>query len=277
MKKFLLPVFALISISCRAQKIELNGTYQGKNMYIQNSYAGTALCTEKVLVNGTEVSIAQESAYEIHLDSMHFKTGDPLKIEIYHKPDCIPKVLNDNSTPKKGFYIESIKIDTVDGSGILKWVVTEDRDCIDFEIQQFRWNKWITIDTVPNKHMDGKTEYSWKIPLHSGKNEVRLYQKNDCISRTAECSNAKDQVRTISYCGNGIKFNTETDYEVYDQYGTAKMKGHAAYISFEDLEKGQYFLNYDDKMGEFIVSRNKSGNKETGKIRSGSKSVKVEK
>lgn len=56
MKRGFLILFALtLSLLGFAQKIELEGTYQGKNIYVQNPSSGTeSYCTEKVLVNGKE-------------------------------------------------------------------------------------------------------------------------------------------------------------------------------------------------------------------------------
>ncbi len=44
----------------------------------------------------------------------------------------------------------------------------------------------------------------------------------------------------------------ETMYEIYDQYGNIVKKGYGSKIDVSNLPKGGYFLNYDNKMGEFI-------------------------
>ena len=44
----------------------------------------------------------------------------------------------------------------------------------------------------------------------------------------------------------------ETMYEIYDQYGNIVKRGFASTIDVSNLVKGGYFLNYDNKMGEFI-------------------------
>ena len=45
---------------------------------------------------------------------------------------------------------------------------------------------------------------------------------------------------------------TETMYEIYDQYGNVVKRGFGSSIDATNLTKGGYFLNYDNKMAEFI-------------------------
>jgi hypothetical protein len=40
-------------------------------------------------------------------------------------------------------------------------------------------------------------------------------------------------------------------YEIYDQYGNIVKKGNGAKVDVSNLPKGNYFINYDSKMGEF--------------------------
>lgn len=44
----------------------------------------------------------------------------------------------------------------------------------------------------------------------------------------------------------------ETMYEIYDQYGNIVKKGFGNKVDVSNLPKGGYFLNYDNKMGEFV-------------------------
>lgn len=74
----------------------LEGSYQGKNISVQNPFTEDGYCTQYVIVNGVQVLDSvetQKSAYEIDLTSLDLNTGSAVKIEIYHNPDCMPKVL----------------------------------------------------------------------------------------------------------------------------------------------------------------------------------------
>ena len=44
----------------------------------------------------------------------------------------------------------------------------------------------------------------------------------------------------------------ETMFEIYDQFGNIVKKGFASTVDASNLAKGAYYLNYDNKMGEFI-------------------------
>ncbi len=122
----LIIVFLGISFSMYAQAhkplfpmMVIEGNYQGKNLYVQNpaSEDNKGFCTKQVLVNGKQYAFIRESAFIIQLDTMNFKLGEPIKIEIEYANDCKPKVIYDNSTPKRTPDID-LKIDS---TGVLRW------------------------------------------------------------------------------------------------------------------------------------------------------------
>jgi hypothetical protein len=119
MKKNLYTLMLIFGfILCHAQVIILEGRYVNKNLFIQNPYSGKAFCTDKVLVNGKEVAFAAESAFELKLNTLGYQAGDSLRIEIFHKADCKPKVLMDNSTPRHDLPVIDL---SVDSNGVLRW------------------------------------------------------------------------------------------------------------------------------------------------------------
>ncbi len=92
------------TIDCNvpAGQVVLQGTYQGKNIYVQNPYSNCTdttirFCTESVTINDS-ISLPKDtiaaSAYRIPLTSFGFKEGDPITIVIKHFANCTPKVLN---------------------------------------------------------------------------------------------------------------------------------------------------------------------------------------
>ncbi len=108
-----------------AGSIVIQGEYQQRNIYIQNSisYSGVGYCTYAVLVNGQYTSDELNSdAFEISLDQFQLEMGAPVLIEIKYKDDgCVPKVLNpDALLPNPTFETSSISIDK---KGLLHWVI----------------------------------------------------------------------------------------------------------------------------------------------------------
>ncbi len=243
--------------------MELTGAYQEKNIYIQNPFAGsgTGFCTIKVLVNGKETSDSiNSSAFEINLKKYNFKYGDSINIQIYHKPDCKPKVLltDWHRRQKSTFELVSIQLDT---NGILYWKTKNERDKLPFIVEQFRWNKWIKVGEVDGKGGKEENEYSLKVLLHSGENQIRVKQmdhtsKYPNISQPAKVVIGKiSSIPGINQTEKTIVFNTETIYEIYDEAGNIVKKGTGKTADCSALPKGIYYLNYDNKTIELLIRK----------------------
>jgi hypothetical protein len=262
-RHFFLFFVLITSAFSKAQTstIVLEGKYKGKNLYIQNPTSTEGYCTQKVLVNEKEVTFSNTSAFEIKLDSMGFKIGDSVKVELFHKNDCLPKVLNNNINPKRVSYIESI---SVDSNAILHWKVQYADTTNRFIVEQFRWNKWIKIQEVAGK--DNVYEYSYKVLPHSGKNQFRVkVNLKDEFSRTVDYNSTTEVKIMPCSLKNEIAFDTETDYEIYDQLGGFVKKGRGKIITLSELVTGDYYLNYDNKMGQFVIKKDKDGTTKIGK------------
>jgi hypothetical protein len=260
MKRGFLILFTLPLLSF-AQKIELEGTYQGKNIYVQNPVANTGkgFCTEKVLVNGKEVAVSYTNAYEIKLDSIGFKIEDTIKIEIFHKVDCKPKVITPFYTPKGNFDLVSIHIDS---SYVLHWITKNEINKLTYTIEQFRWNKWVKIGEVDGKGGIHENAYSFQTKPHSGLNILRVKQVASGKSRISKTAEIEVPDLDIQIIGNkhklweAIHFNKKTMYELYDRKGDIVKKGDGINIGIKGLEQNFYYLNYDNKT-ETITIRSK--------------------
>jgi hypothetical protein len=58
--------------------------------------------------------------------------------------------------------------------------------------------------------------------------------------------------KEISFFAKGKQDKpVETMYEIYDQYGNIVKKGYGSKVDVSNLPKGGYYLNFDNKMGEF--------------------------
>jgi hypothetical protein len=106
---FHIILMSILLISCAATKdvithppsnygiMEFEGTFQGKNVYVQNPFEGDSFCAFSVVINDSlkmDPADVQYSAFEIDLIGFGFNIGDPVKVRIYHGDDCLPKVLN---------------------------------------------------------------------------------------------------------------------------------------------------------------------------------------
>jgi len=243
--------------------IILEGNYQGKNLYVQNPFGsgGVGFCVTEVLVNGNiTTDEINSSAFEVDFKPHKLNIGEKVEIKIKHKEDCKPKVLNPEVLkPKSTFEVIAM---TVDKDGNLKWSTKSETGKLAYAVEQFRWNKWVKVGEVDGIGTPSTNNYTFKVTPHSGKNQVRVRQTDysgqprlskpvDFVSDVKEVTFAPIKVsKDITFVAN--EKPSETMYEIYDQYGNVVKRGYGSSIDASNLTKGGYFLNYDNKMGEFI-------------------------
>ncbi|MBI4646174.1 MAG: hypothetical protein HY738_06130, partial [Bacteroidia bacterium] len=261
MKKYLLPflIFSFLSLSIAAQssEIKLDGIFQGKNLYVVNPFAssGVGFCVYEVTVNGqVTTDEINSSAFEIDLSTFQFQLGDKIIIEIKHKDNCLPKVLNPEVLkPKSTFNVTTIEVDK---EGMLNWTTTDEAGSLTFVAEQFRWNKWVKVGEVEGRGNVGPNTYSVKVNPHSGENKFRVkqidYSKKPRYSNEVVYRSIIPAVTiTNKKFDEQITFSAETMYEIYDYYGTLKLKGFGSTVDISKLTKGKYFVNFDNIMDQF--------------------------
>ncbi|MFI5203531.1 MAG: hypothetical protein ACHQF2_03455 [Flavobacteriales bacterium] len=242
------------SVYSQSSKLTLNGHYLGQNLYVQNplSSTGVGFCTKQVFINGKEAQGEfNSSAYVIDFVLNGIKLDDSINVEIIHEIDCTPKVLQPMHPPIRQplFELVSIKVDT---SGKLTWVTKKETTKLFYTVEQYRWNKWITIGTVDSRGSDSISTYTLPVNIHSGENKFRVKQTPPysklCISKVATCvSPAKPPKVTVDNVKEKISFSCFTTYELYDQYGNMLSRGEGTEADLKICRKGKtYFLNYDN-------------------------------
>ena len=255
----------IVSIKGFAQGgvIILEGNYQGKNLYVQNPFGsgGVGFCVTEVLVNGNiTTDETNSSAFEIDFKSHKLAIGEKVEIKIKHKDDCKPKVLNPEVLKPKSTF-EVIEM-SVDKDLTFKWNTKGETGKLTYTIEQFRWNKWVKVGELDGVGTAVTNNYEFKVSPHSGKNQFRVKQTDysgqprlskpvDFNSTSCDVSFSPQKVSKEINFDCGGKPN-ETMFEIYDQYGNIVKRGFGNKIDCTNLPKGGYFLNYDNKMGEFV-------------------------
>ncbi|TND10373.1 MAG: hypothetical protein FD123_15 [Bacteroidetes bacterium] len=259
---FTLLVLFLASFGVKSQVILVEGNYQGKNLYVQNPFAsnGIGFCVYEVRVND-QVSIDEiaSSAFEIDLRNYKLNPGDKVEVKIFHKGDCKPKVLNPEVLkPKSTFEVTTMDVKKEGNDYILKWQTRNESGKLTYIVEQFRWNKWVKVGEVDGTGLGGPNDYSFKVVPHSGQNQFRVkqvdYTGQPRVSRAAPYTSPTPEIKfepvkadkEITFIGG------ETMYEIYDQFGNIVKKGFGGKIDLNGLARGGYFLNYDNKTGEFF-------------------------
>ncbi len=175
-------ILSLIAILCSigslsAGTIVLEGNYMGKNIFVKNPYGGSGVgfCVFEVTINGKlSPDEVNQSAFEIDFNNHDLKLGDKVLINIKHKDDCKPEVLNaEVLRPKSTFKTEKISFGK---DGVLNWNTSNETGKLDYIVEQFRWNKWVKVGEVTGKGTPGNHSYSFKITPHSGENKARVKQ-----------------------------------------------------------------------------------------------------
>lgn len=240
----------------------IEGKYQNKNLYIQNSYSesGVGFCTYEVTING-QVSTDEMDSKTIEIDfaSLPIAVGSKVVVEIKHKNDCTPKILNPEVLkPKSTFEMVDIKINK---KGLLSWTTINEQEKLPFVIEQFRWNKWIKVGEIIGNGNNGNgtatNEYRFQTVAHSGENKFRIKQtgfsgsekKSPNVSFTSKVE--PPSVKTDEATSD-IQFSSETLFEIYDLYGNVVKYGFSNSLNTANLPKGSYFLCYDNIVTEYI-------------------------
>lgn len=240
----------------KADEIVLEGTFQGDNLFVKNPFApsGVGFCVYEVTVNGlTTTDEINSSAFEVDLSLYGFQTGEALTVEIKYKEGCKPMVLNPEVIkPRATFETVSIEVK----NDAINWQTTKEAGSLNFEIEQFRWNKWITIGSIKGS---GKVEggiYTTPVRIHSGQNRFRVkqtdYRGKPKYSQETTITSPKPAVTfTPSRVDEILTFSAPTMYEIYDVYGGIIFKGYGKEVKVSGLQKGKYYLNMDNKLTTF--------------------------
>lgn len=255
---FLLFLPCFIVGSALSGVIVLEGNYQGKNLYVQNPFAGSGVgfCTYEVSLNGNVTTDEiNSSAFEIDFTPFQLELGAKVEIQIKHKDDCVPKVLNPEVLkPKSTFEIVNIEVTK---EGVLDWSCSSETGQLPYIIEQFRWNKWVKIGELEGKGAKGTNHYSFKVIPHSGENKFRVKQIDFSRQpRYSPIAKSRSMDPPVTFApqkvSDKIIFSAETMYEIYDAYGNIVKKGFGKEMDCTNLKRGSYFLNYDNEMGKFI-------------------------
>jgi hypothetical protein len=259
----LLLFFVLISAYFVRADLSIEGSYQGKNLYVQNpeDEDGFGFCATKVTVNGDVMpGGVSRSAFEIDFSLFNIQIGDPVFIVIEHNNGCTPKILNPEVLlPRSTFTVTEM---SVSNDGLLKWTTTGEQGKLPYIIEQYRWNKWVSAGEVDGIGTPQSNSYEFKITPHSGENKIRVVQvdhsgskkrsdEKTFTSAVPEVEMSPKKVKTdIRFTANGK--DAETRYEIYDAYGNLFKKGFGSSVNCTNLRKGAYYINFDNKYEKFI-------------------------
>ena len=236
MKNILFLTFLLLIGNTVLAALSIEGSYQGKNLIIQNPEDpdGFGYCATKVTVNGNIMpGSTGASAFEIDFSIFNLHIGQQVFIVIEHNSGCVPKILNPEVLlPKSTFKVAEI---TVSNGGKLSWKTTDENGKLPFIVEQYRWDKWVEVGQVQGKGKSAEANgYDFQVVAHSGLNTIRVIQIDHTGSkRTSKevkfTSNLPEVKKSPIRVKDDIKFTAserpiETKYEIFDAYGNIVKK-----------------------------------------------------
>jgi hypothetical protein len=259
MKKIIVSALFLLAggLAAFAGTIVIQGKYQNKNLYVQNGFSGSGVgfCTYEVLINGqVTTDEINSSAFEIDFSQFQIKPGTEVKVEIRHKDDCTPKVLNPEALKPKATF-EPLSIN-VNDQGSIAWSVKNEQGSLPFLVEQYRWNKWITVGEVMGEGSAEKHEYKFQVSPHSGLNRFRVKQVGfaGTVKYTKEItlnSTLTPLTFSTSKDSREVILSGESMYEIYDNYGNIVKKGYGKEIDVSSFNKGLFYLCFDNQVVDF--------------------------
>ena len=263
MKQLLIVFFLFVLKVSLGSTLSVEGTYQGKNLYIQNPMSddGFGYCATKVTVNGDVMPGGTNmGAFEIDFANFNIAIGEPVFIVIDHNDGCTPKILNPEVLlPRSTFVVTAINVSS---TGKLTWKTTGEQGKLPFQIEQYRWDKWVTIGEVDGKGSSGNNAYEFLVSPHSGQNTIRVVQVDHSGSKRESKqvtfkSNLAQVVKSPAKVKDMIYFSSngkpsETRFEIFDAYGNIVKKGVGASVNCQNLIPGAYYINFDNVNEKFI-------------------------
>ena len=141
----------------------------------------------------------------------------------------------------------------IDSNNVITWMVLNDQDNVVYQLQEFRWNKWILLGEVNSKGK-GTNSYRFEDKDICDIYNIRVRQKNNitCFSKKVKNKHWAP-VLFAKGCGRpDIRFRLSTRYEVYDSYGNIVLSGCGDRVEIDHLKRGTYYINYGKEMSKFL-------------------------
>jgi len=244
------------------QEIHLEGIYNGTNLYVLNPSIETdsnLFCVKAVYVNNMQTADPIASnAFEIDFSLLQLKEGEKLNVRILHLSSCKPLIINPNAIKvSTAFSFTTPRIDRKNNE--LTWSVEGTIDSNPFLIEQFKWDKWVIVEKIYPGDSITFNNYRHEPIFHSNRNVFRIRHVDktgfERISREVRFIARVEDVNIISNrVSEWIYFTKETQYEIYDEKGFFITEGYGKDIDIRELDKGRYWINFDNKT-EIVVKR----------------------
>ena len=240
----LMPAFATVD------NLQVSGYYFGENLIVINPMIGDHYAVESVKVNDipTEDEI-NSSVFEIDFEALDLKIGSRVEVKISYVVSSVkPEIYNPEALePESNFSFVGCSFDKKDQKII--WSIEGSPGEESFEIEHYRWEKWVRIGMVEPGESIAYNQYSKKVDAHSGKNlyRIKIIDSKGMINYSPALKylsrEAEIAIVNKKY-DEEIVFSGSTMFQLYDEKGILIRSGISDRIDVRDLDEGKYWVNY---------------------------------
>jgi hypothetical protein len=234
----------------------VKGHYFGENLIINNPSDGGEFCVKEVVVNGDKTqNQLLSNAFEVDLGCHNLEYGTEIVIEISHNDECSPVIVNPEALEaESNFSFKKEKWNRREEK--MNWNIVGKPGDENFEIQQYRWEKWVTITTHNTADSIAENYYENTLIPHNGRNlyRIKIVDKlgNTIYSSDIKCNSRNEEVFLVSSkIKEKIIFTAQTFYQIYTEQGVFIKSGFGLEVDVSNFEKGEYWINYDTNTESF--------------------------
>lgn len=148
----------------------------------------------------------------------------------------------------------------IDNNTILHWHTSNESGSKIFEVQQYLWGKWRTVDSVIGTGLKQLSHYQVKVCLHNGKNRFRIVQAtfafkddgskhNYMNSSMPILKHAKLKKLKYDIKKDTIHFSREINYMLKNDDGII-IQGKGNNIPVKDVSKEVYTMYFGTQTEE---------------------------
>lgn len=168
------------------------------------------------------------------------------------------KITEKGSDAKAEKILATFEIQTfkVSKDGMVSWTSKNESGSLPYIVEQFIFDKWITVAKVNGVGSPTPNSYSVPVILNSGENKFRVKQKGyDKMSKFSDAITYYSKKEAVTYSVKNknqlLEFSSDTYFIVYNPYGAIVKQGYGNSLNISEYAKGYYCLVYDNKLGGF--------------------------
>ena len=235
-----------------SEKMHLEGIYNGKNLFLQNPMYKTygTFCVDELRLNG-QVLLREPKSSAVEIKLSHLALRTAVDIQILHKSNCLPKILNPEVIRRTGyttflyFYAQDNK---------LYWRTQGEESDAYYVLEQFDGDAWTAEANITRA--DSATYAYTPTSLLAGTNKFRIKYVSSRFSRYSTDVEILLKEKIITFSPRVVKdrmtLSEYTYFEILNSKQKVILKGEAKKIPLRKLRPGDYFIVLDGEVYPFI-------------------------